>query len=126
VTISWSRFENSSHAILLGLSPETFFDSLEHLTAHHNYFTGLKGVGILNHGNNGHYYNNFFMSNGTVGVACTDRARCLLENNIFNVPTPIYSIRVDVLVRQFLVLKAISIMIDNWLAEGGRNNGKCK
>ncbi len=31
VTISWSRFENSTHAILLGLSPVTFFDSLEHM-----------------------------------------------------------------------------------------------
>lgn len=126
VTISWSRFENSSHAILLGLSPETFFDSLEQLTAHHNYFTGLKGVGILNHGNSGHYYNNFFMSNGTVGIACTDRARCLLESNIFNITTPVYDLRVDGFGEIVSGTEGYINMIDNWLAEGGETMENAK
>lgn len=119
VTISWSRFENSGHAILLGLSPDVFFDSLEHLTAHHNYFSNLKAVGILNHGNTGHYYNNFFMSHGTVGVSCTDRARCYLESNIFNVPVPVFSQRVDAFAAIVSGTDGYINMVDDWLAEGG-------
>lgn len=119
VTISWSRFENSDHGILFGLNPEIFFDSLAQLTAHHNYFNNLKGVGILNHGNAGHYYNNFFMSNGTIGLSCTDRARCLIENNIFNIPAPIYNIRVDAYGMDVSGTEGYINMSENWLIDGG-------
>ena len=119
VTISWSRFEGSGHAILLGLNPEIYFDSLEHLTAHHNYFNNLTGVGILNHGNIGHFYNNFFMDMGSVGVASTDRAQSRIEKNIFNIAAPFYNKRVDFAQLDVDGSGGYIDMIDNWLANGG-------
>ena len=119
VTISWSRFENSQHAILLGLNPEVYFDSLEHLTIHHNYFNNLDGVSVLNQGNIGHFYNNFFMDNAFAGVVSTDRGQIRLEKNIFNITTPFYNKRVDIAGFEIKDSEGYIDMIGNWLANGG-------
>lgn len=89
VTVSWSRFQNSGHAILLGLNPEIYHDTMEFFTAHHNYFVDLESSAILNHGNPAHYYNNFFVSTEDYALQCLNLATCYLEGNIFNIENTI-------------------------------------
>ena len=66
------------------------------------------------------------MSNGTVGIACTDRARCLLVSNIFNITTPVYDLRVDGFGEIVSGTEGYINMIDNWLAEGGETMENAK
>lgn len=89
VTISWSRFENAQTGVLFGLAGDIIRDTAQSLTAHHNYFEGLSDDGILSHGGNLHAYNNFFDGVEKSGVVCSDSARCLVENNIFNNEMPV-------------------------------------
>ena len=89
VTISWSRFENAQTGVLFGLAGDIIKDTAQSLTAHHNYFAGLSDDGILSHGGELHAYNNFFDGVEKSGVVCSDSARCLVENNIFNNGMPV-------------------------------------
>jgi pectate lyase len=89
VTISWSRFENAQTGVLFGLASDIIRDTAQNLTAHHNYFAGLSDDGILSHGGELHAYNNFFDGVEKSGVVCSDSARCLVENNIFNNEMPV-------------------------------------
>ena len=89
VTISWSRFENAQTGVLFGLAGDIIKDTAQNLTAHHNYFAGLSNDGILSHGGDLHAYNNFFDGVEMSGVVCSDSARCLVENNIFNNEMPV-------------------------------------
>ena len=89
VTISWSRFENAQTGVLFGLAGDIIKDTAQNLTAHHNYFAGLSNDGILSHGGELHAYNNFFDGVEKSGVVCSDSARCLVENNIFNNEMPV-------------------------------------
>ena len=89
VTISWSRFENAQTGVLFGLAGDIIKDTAQNLTAHHNYFAGLSNDGILSHGGELHAYNNFFDGVEMSGVVCSDSARCLVENNIFNNEMPV-------------------------------------
>lgn len=89
VTISWSRFENAQTGVLFGLASDIIRDTAQSLTAHHNYFAGLSDDGILSHGGELHAYNNFFDGVEKSGVVCSDSARCLVENNIFNNEMPV-------------------------------------
>ncbi len=89
VTISWSRFENAQTGVLFGLAGDIIKETSQNLTAHHNYFAGLSNDGILSHGGELHAYNNFFDGVEMSGVVCSDSARCLVENNIFNNEMPV-------------------------------------
>ena len=89
VTVSWSRFENAQTGVLFGLAGDIIKDTAQNLTAHHNYFAGLSNDGILSHGGELHAYNNFFDGVEKSGVVCSDSARCLVENNIFNNEMPV-------------------------------------
>ena len=89
VTISWSRFENAQTGVLFGLAGDIIKDTAQNFTAHHNYFAGLSNDGILSHGGELHAYNNFFDGVEMSGVVCSDSARCLVENNIFNNEMPV-------------------------------------
>ena len=84
VTVSWSRFENAQTGVLFGLAGDIISDTAQNLSMHHNYFAGLDDDGILSHGGELHAYNNFFDSVEKSGVVCSDSARCLVENNVFN------------------------------------------
>lgn len=89
VTVSWSRFEDAQTGILFGLKPDLSVDSVQMATLHHNYFANMSSAGILARFGSAHIYNNFFMDVDNAGVECTDSARCFIENNIFNIETPV-------------------------------------
>ena len=89
VTISWSRFENAQTGVLFGLSGDIIKDTAQSLTVHHSYFAGLSRDGVLSHGGVLHAYSNFFDGVELSGVVCSDSARCLVENNIFNNEMPV-------------------------------------
>lgn len=131
VTVSWSRFENAQSGILFGLEPDLYVDSTQTFTLHHNYFANMSNSGVLSRFGSIHAYNNFFLDVDYAGVECTDSARCYIENNIFNIETPV------VVYRQFTeedgVWTPVSStegfpkMLDNWFSVGGDElNGDAK
>jgi len=89
VTVSWSRFEKGQTAILFGLQPDLYVESAQTFTLHHNYFANMQVSATLARFGALHAYNNFFLDVSENGIACTDSARCFVENNIFNIPNPV-------------------------------------
>lgn len=85
VTVSWSRFGNAQTGILFGLEPDLFVDTAQTVTLHHNFFINMSRSAFFARRGRLHAYNNFFMNLGSSGFECTDSARCVIENNIFNV-----------------------------------------
>ncbi|MCQ2062832.1 MAG: right-handed parallel beta-helix repeat-containing protein [Fibrobacter sp.] len=93
VTISWSKFNNAETAILFGLEPDRTKEDSQRLTLHHNYFVNLSYNGMYARGGKLHAYNNFFDNIERTGIECTDSAYCYIENNIFNIETPVIPYR---------------------------------
>lgn len=93
VTISWSKFNNAETAILFGLEPDRSIEDGQRLTLHHNYFVDLSYNGMYARGGKLHAYNNFFDKIDRVGIECSDSAYCYIENNIFNIETPVMPYR---------------------------------
>lgn len=93
VTVSWSKFNNAETAILFGLEPDRNIEDGQRLTLHHNYFVDLSYNGMYARGGKLHAYNNFFENIDRVGIECSDSAYCYIENNIFNIKTPVMPYR---------------------------------
>lgn len=90
VTVAWNVFFNQTKNFLIGSSDNATGDA-GHLrtTIHHNWFKGTTGMnprvrfGIV------HVYNNLFTDHGSYGIASTQQAKVLVENNVFwNVKQP--------------------------------------
>jgi pectate lyase len=85
VTVSWNRIFNHDKSMLLGHSDSHTAD-IGHLrvTYHHNWFDGSDGRHPrVRFGNPVHVYNNYYLNNGTYGVASTMDAGVLVEGNYF-------------------------------------------
>ena len=95
VTVSWSRFENAQSGILFGLEPDIFVDSAQTLTLHHNYFANLDARGVLARHGKMHAFNNFFFDVKNAGIECSESASCAINNNVFNIQTPVVDYRLE-------------------------------
>lgn len=95
VTVSWSRFENAQSGILFGLEPDIFVDSAQTLTLHHNYFANLDARGVLARHGKMHAFNNFFFDVKNAGIECSESALCAINNNVFNIQTPVVDYRLE-------------------------------
>ena len=95
VTVSWSRFENAQSGILFGLEPDIYLDTLQTLTLHHNYFANLELRGVPARHGKLYAYNNFFYDVKMAGIECSDSAACYIENNVFNIETPVALYRLE-------------------------------
>ena len=122
VTLSWNRFENAQTGILFGLEPDIYVDTAQTLTMHHNYFANMEARGVLARHGKMHAFNNFFSDVKLAGVECSDSAQCYVENNVFNIETPIAVYRLenedgspDAATRGFVYA------LDNWFGKGGEN-----
>ncbi|AGZ41853.1 pectate lyase family protein [Actinoplanes friuliensis] len=87
VTVSWNRVFNHDKAMLLGHSDDNASQDTGHLrvTYHHNWFdASTQRHPRVRFGNPVHVYNNFYYRNSGYGVASTEGAGVLVENNSFD------------------------------------------
>lgn len=117
VTVSWSRFENAQTGILFGLPPESFKESEQTMTMHHNYFANMDWSAAFARAGTLHAYNNFFMDLAHYGVECTDSVRCYIERNVFNIDNTVslYRLWDDKGVAVDSTVGFVK-MVDNWIA----------
>ncbi|WP_306210251.1 pectate lyase family protein [Actinoplanes sp. RD1] len=92
VTVSWNRVFDHDKSMLLGHSDDNASQDTGHLrvTYHHNWFdASTQRHPRVRFGNPVHVYNNYYYSNSGYGVASTEGAGVLVENNSFeNVADP--------------------------------------
>ncbi|UQU61834.1 right-handed parallel beta-helix repeat-containing protein [Couchioplanes caeruleus] len=92
VTVSWNRVFNHDKSMLLGHSDSNGSEDTGHLrvTYHHNWFdASTQRHPRVRFGNPVHVYNNYYYKNSGYGVASTEGAGVLVENNSFEgVPDP--------------------------------------
>ncbi|PRY02426.1 pectate lyase family protein [Allonocardiopsis opalescens] len=94
VTVSWNHFHDHSKSCLLGHSDGYTADRGRlRVTYHHNFFDGTdQRHPRVRFAEPVHVYNNYYRDNALYGVASTENAGVLVENNYFeNVAHPIYS-----------------------------------
>ncbi|MDU0292139.1 polysaccharide lyase family 1 protein [Saccharothrix longispora] len=94
VTVSWNHFHDHSKAALLGHSDSYTADRGKlRVTYHHNFFDRTdQRHPRVRFGEPVHVYNNYYRGNALYGVASTEDAGVLVENNYFeNVAHPILS-----------------------------------
>jgi pectate lyase len=91
VTVSWNHVHDHHKTMLLGHSDDNGAQDRGHLrvTYHHNFFDGTQTRHPrVRFANPVHVYNNYYRGNG-YGVASTEGAGVLVENNYFeNVKSP--------------------------------------
>jgi pectate lyase len=94
VTVSWNRVFNHDKSMLLGHSDDNGSQDIGHLrvTYHHNWFdASTQRHPRVRFGNPVHVYNNYYYKNSGYGVASTEGAGVLVENNSFeSVPDPFH------------------------------------
>ena len=86
VTVSWNRVYNHDKSMLLGHSDDNASQDRGHLrvTYHHNWFdASTQRHPRVRFGNPVHVYNNYYYNNSGYGVASTEGAGVLVENNSF-------------------------------------------
>jgi len=86
VTVSWNRVYSHDKSMLLGHSDDNAAEDTGHLrvTYHHNWFdASTQRHPRVRFGNPVHVYNNFYYHNSGYGVASTEGAGVLVENNSF-------------------------------------------
>ncbi|MEU8228330.1 right-handed parallel beta-helix repeat-containing protein [Actinoplanes sp. NPDC048967] len=86
VTVSWNRVYNHNKSMLLGHSDDNASQDTGHLrvTYHHNWFdASTQRHPRVRFGNPVHVYNNYYRNNSGYGVASTEGAGVLVENNSF-------------------------------------------
>ena len=86
VTVSWNRVYNHDKSMLLGHSDDNGAQDTGHLrvTYHHNWFdASTQRHPRVRFGNPVHVYNNYYRNNSGYGVASTEGAGVLVENNSF-------------------------------------------
>jgi pectate lyase len=86
VTVSWNRVFSHDKSMLLGHSDDNAAQDRGHLrvTYHHNWFdASTQRHPRVRFGNPVHVYNNFYYRNSGYGVASTEGAGVLVENNSF-------------------------------------------
>ncbi len=86
VTVSWNRVHNHDNSMLLGHSDDNASQDTGHLrvTYHHNWFdASTQRHPRVRFGNPVHVYNNYYRNNSGYGVASTEGAGVLVENNSF-------------------------------------------
>jgi pectate lyase len=86
VTVSWNRYHNQDKNALLGHDDGNGAQDRGHLrvTYHHNWFDGTNQRNPrVRFGNPVHVYNNYYVNNGSYGVASTMEAGVLVESNSF-------------------------------------------
>jgi pectate lyase len=86
VTVSWNRVFNHDKSMLLGHSDDNASQDTGHLrvTYHHNWFdASTQRHPRVRFGNPVHVYNNYYYKNSGYGVASTEGAGVLVENNSF-------------------------------------------
>ncbi|MEU4690317.1 pectate lyase [Actinoplanes sp. NPDC023714] len=94
VTVSWNRFTGTDKTMLLGHSDNYPADvGYLRVTYHHNYFDGSnQRHPRVRFGEPVHVYNNYYRDIGLYGIASTENAGVVAENNHFtNVPFPCHS-----------------------------------
>lgn len=85
VTVSWNHFFDHDKTSLIG-HDDGHTDDVGHLrvTVHHNYFDGTDTRHPrVRFGNPVHVFNNYYRDNAEYGVASTQDAGVLVENNYF-------------------------------------------
>jgi pectate lyase len=94
ITVSWNRVFNHDKSMLLGHSDDNASQDTGHLrvTYHHNWFdASTQRHPRVRFGNPVHVYNNYYYNNSGYGVASTEGAGVLVENNSFeNVDDPFH------------------------------------
>ncbi|GAA3817297.1 pectate lyase [Sphaerisporangium flaviroseum] len=93
VTVSWNHFHHHSKASLLGHSDNYTADIGKlRVTYHHNFFDGTdQRHPRVRFAEPVHVFNNYYRDNALYGIASTENAGVLVENNYFqNVAHPIY------------------------------------
>lgn len=86
ITVSWNRVFNHNKSMLLGHSDDNGSQDIGHLrvTYHHNWFdASTQRHPRVRFGNPVHVYNNYYYKNTGYGVASTEGAGVLVENNSF-------------------------------------------
>ena len=86
ITVSWNRVHNHDKSMLLGHSDDNASQDTGHLrvTYHHNWFdASTQRHPRVRFGNPVHVYNNYYRNNSGYGVASTEGAGVLVENNSF-------------------------------------------
>ncbi|GID93036.1 polysaccharide lyase family 1 protein [Amorphoplanes digitatis] len=86
VTVSWNRVFSHDKSMLLGHSDDNASQDTGHLrvTYHHNWFdASTQRHPRVRFGNPVHVYNNYYNRNSGYGVASTEGAGVLVENNSF-------------------------------------------
>jgi pectate lyase len=86
ITVSWNRVFNHDKSMLLGHSDGNASQDTGHLrvTYHHNWFdASTQRHPRVRFGNPVHVYNNYYYKNTGYGVASTEGAGVLVENNSF-------------------------------------------
>ena len=86
ITVSWNRVYSHDKAMLLGHSDDNASQDTGHLrvTYHHNWFdASTQRHPRVRFGNPVHVYNNYYYRNSGYGVASTEGAGVLVENNSF-------------------------------------------
>ncbi|GIF75219.1 pectate lyase family protein [Asanoa siamensis] len=95
VTVSWNRFSGTDKSMLLGHSDSYPADvGYLKVTYHHNLFDGSnQRHPRARFGEPVHVYNNYYRNIGLYGVASTENAGLVVENNYFeNVAFPCHSV----------------------------------
>ncbi|MEU4619434.1 right-handed parallel beta-helix repeat-containing protein [Actinoplanes sp. NPDC023801] len=94
ITVSWNRVFDHDKSMLLGHSDGNASQDVGHLrvTYHHNWFdASTQRHPRVRFGNPVHVYNNYYNNNSGYGVASTEGAGVLVENNSFeNVDDPFH------------------------------------
>ncbi|MBY8852790.1 right-handed parallel beta-helix repeat-containing protein, partial [Saccharothrix sp. MB29] len=87
VTVSWNHTHNHTKNMLLGHDDGNGAQDIGYLkvTYHHNWFdkTPQRNPRVR-FGNPVHVFNNYFLDNSDVGVACQAQAGCWVEGNHFD------------------------------------------
>jgi pectate lyase len=86
ITVSWNRVYSHDKSMLLGHSDDNASQDTGHLrvTYHHNWFdASTQRHPRVRFGNPVHVYNNYYYRNSGYGVASTEGAGVLVENNSF-------------------------------------------
>ena len=95
VTVSWNHTHNHTKNMLLGHDDGNGAQDVGNLkvTYHHNFFdrTPQRNPRVR-FGEPVHVFNNYFVYNTDIGVACQANAGCVIENNVFENTEEAYAI----------------------------------
>jgi pectate lyase len=95
VTVSWNHTHHHTKNMLLGHSDDNAAQDTGRLkvTYHHNFFdqTPQRNPRVR-FGDPVHVFNNYYLRNSDIGIACQNGAGCVIENNVFENTEEAYAI----------------------------------